>query len=86
LARHHGAAVGQHQPARLLYWNVGVAFTYKIFTLDLRYHDTDLTRARCFMITGDLNGLDTGARPGRSNWCSEAFIGELSVDTTIKWC
>jgi hypothetical protein len=66
-----------------LYWNVGVAFTYKIFTLDLRYHDTDLTPAQCFVVTGDLNGLDTGARPGRSNWCGEAFA-KLSIDTTIK--
>ena len=23
------------------YWNVGFGFTYKVFTLDLRYHDTD---------------------------------------------
>jgi hypothetical protein len=67
-----------------LYWNVGVAFAYKVFTLDLRYHDTDLTRAQCFTITGDLNGLDTGRRPGRSNWCGEAFIAKLSIDTTIK--
>ena len=66
------------------YWNAGIAFTYKIFTLDLRYHDTDLTRAQCFTLTGDLNGLDTGRRPGLSNWCGEAFIAKLAIDTTIK--
>jgi hypothetical protein len=57
---------------------------YKVFTLDLRYHDTDLARAQCFTITGDLDGLDTGVRPGRSNWCGEAFIAKLSIDMTIK--
>lgn len=66
------------------YWNIGVSFTYKIFTLDLRYHDTDLSRAQCFTVTGDLAGLDTGRTPGRSNWCSETFIAKLSVDSTIK--
>jgi hypothetical protein len=65
------------------YWNVGVGFTYKVFTLDLRYHDTDLNKAQCFSLTGDLNGLDSGARPGLSNWCGSAFIAKLSVDTTL---
>jgi Bacterial protein of unknown function (Gcw_chp) len=66
------------------YWNLGLGLTYKAFTLDLRYHDTDATRAECFVLTGDLNGLDTGRSPGRSRWCSEAFIAKLSVDTTLN--
>jgi hypothetical protein len=67
------------------YWNVGIAFTYKIFTLDLRYHDTDLNRTQCFVLTGDLRGLPGGGGSiARSNWCSEAFIAKLSIDTTIK--
>lgn len=66
------------------YWNLGVGLTYKVFTLDLRYHDTDLSQGQCFTLTGDLNGLDTGSRPGRSRWCGEAFIAKLSVDATIK--
>ncbi len=67
------------------YWNVGLALTYKIFTLDLRYHDTDLTRTQCFVLTGDLRGLPGGGGAiGRSNWCSEAFIAKLSIDSTIK--
>jgi hypothetical protein len=65
------------------YWNLGLGLTYKAFTLDLRYHDTDATSAECFTLTGDLRGLDTGNRPGRSNWCGEAFIAKLSVDTTL---
>jgi hypothetical protein len=68
-----------------LYWNVGVAFTYKIFTLDFRYHDTDLSQPQCFTLTGDLRGLPGGGGPlGQSRWCSEAFIAKLSVDATIK--
>jgi hypothetical protein len=65
------------------YWNVGVGFSYKAVTLDLRYHDTDASRAQCFALTGDLNGLDTGRRPGQSRWCGAAFIAKLSFDTTL---
>jgi uncharacterized protein (TIGR02001 family) len=76
------ASVGVNLPD-YTYWNLGVAFTYKVFTLDLRYHDTDVNRAQCFLLTGDLNGLDTGAHPGLSNWCGSAFIAKFSVDTTL---
>jgi hypothetical protein len=36
-----------------------VTFTYKVFNLDLRYYDTNLSRENCFVFTGDPN-----ARPG----------------------
>ena len=36
-------------------WNIGVGFTYKVFTLDLRYSDTDMSSAS-----------DSSVRPGRS--------------------
>jgi hypothetical protein len=65
------------------YWNLGVGLTYKAFTLDFRYHDTDASQVECFALTGDLAGLDTGARPGRSRWCGSAFIVKLSADTTL---
>jgi uncharacterized protein (TIGR02001 family) len=59
------------------FWNVGLAFTYKAFTLDFRYYDTDLSKRQCFMIAG--NG------PGpRSNWCGAAFIASLAVDTSLS--
>ena len=62
-----------------------MALTYKIFTLDLRYHDTDLTQTQCFGLTGGLHGLPGGGGSiARSNWCSEAFIAKLSIDSTIK--
>jgi hypothetical protein len=67
------------------YWNVGVGLTYKVFTLDLRYHDTDLSRTDCFALTGDLRGLPGGGNTlGQSKWCGQAFIAKLSVDATLK--
>jgi uncharacterized protein (TIGR02001 family) len=63
------------------YWNVGGGFTYKAFTLDLRYHDTDLTRAECQAMTGDPWAAAAGTN---SRWCSSAFIAKLSVDTTLS--
>ncbi len=33
--------------------NVGLAFTYKVFTFDVRYYDTDLSRGNCNVLTGD---------------------------------
>ena len=33
------------------YWNVGVSYTYKNLTADLRYHDTDLSKTECFCFT-----------------------------------
>ena len=38
-----------------------LTFTRKVFNLDLRYHDTNLTKENCFVFTGDPN-----ARPGGS--------------------
>ena len=34
-------------------WNVGVAFTWKVATLDLRYYDTNLSKGNCNVLTGD---------------------------------
>jgi len=60
------------------YWNAGVSYTWDKFTLDLRYHDTDLNKEECFTNTTDPKGVFTGS--GRSRWCSEAFVATLSVD------
>jgi uncharacterized protein (TIGR02001 family) len=60
------------------YWNAGVSYTWDKFTLDLRYHDTDLNKSECFINTTDPKGVFSGS--GRSKWCSEAFIATLSVD------
>ena len=34
--------------------------TYKVFTFDVRYYDTDLSRQQCFLLTGDPSGVATG--------------------------
>ena len=60
-------------------WNAGIGFTYKVFTLDLRYSDTDLSKTNCNLITGD-----PGANlAGESNWCGATFIAKLSADLTL---
>ena len=68
-----------------LNWQAGVTLSYKIFSLDLRYYDTNLSKENCFVLTGDPN-----ARPGgavdlvtnpeglTSRWCSATFVVKAS--------
>jgi hypothetical protein len=69
-------------------WNIGIGFTYKVFTLDLRYSGTDLSKGNCSAFTSaynasgntnvtPINPLGTG-----SNWCGNAGIAKLSFDLT----
>lgn len=67
-----------------LNWQAGVTITRKAINLDLRYHDTNLSKENCFVFTGDPN-----ARPGgradpitnpdglTSRWCGSAFVAKL---------
>ena len=73
------------------YWNLGLGITYKVFTLDLRYHDTNLSRAECNSLTADP-GADLAApgvvinnftTTGLSRWCNAAFVAKLSFDLTL---
>jgi uncharacterized protein (TIGR02001 family) len=71
-------------------WNIGIGFTYKVFTLDLRYSDTDLSKAACNVYTSDYATRSfsatniTLANPGGfgSNWCGATGIVKLSADLT----
>jgi uncharacterized protein (TIGR02001 family) len=69
-------------------WNIGVGFTYKVFTLDLRYSDTDLNKGDCNAFTSAFNATGTTnvtpINPGGagSNWCGAAGIAKLSFDLT----
>ena len=69
-------------------WNVGIGFTYKVFTLDLRYSDTDLSKADCnaftsaFNSTGTTNVTPINPTGAGSNWCGAAGIARLSFDLT----
>src|SRR5215472_16752020 len=71
-------------------WNIGVGFTYKVFTLDLRYSDTNLSKGNCNAFTSDYSTTNfnpafvTAINPGGfgSNWCGAAGIAKLSADLT----
>lgn len=71
-------------------WNVGIGFTYKVFTLDLRYSDTNLSKGACNAFTSDYTakiataGSVSAINPGgfESNWCGAAGIVKLSADLT----
>jgi uncharacterized protein (TIGR02001 family) len=71
-------------------WNAGFGWTWKVFTVDLRYVDTDLSKANCNAFTGDntaivspagVNAINGGAQ---SNWCGARFVARLSADLTIN--
>ncbi len=69
-------------------WNIGIGFTYKVFTLDIRYSDTDLSRANCNAFTSDntatFDGSFSPINPTGvgSGWCGAAGIVKLSADLT----
>jgi len=69
-------------------WNIGVGFTYKVFTLDLRYSDTNLSKGDCNAFTSDFTGGGTtNVTPINptgvgSKWCGATGIAKLSVDLT----
>jgi hypothetical protein len=72
-------------------WNVGLGFTWKVFTLDLRYYDTNLSKGDCNAFTSDptasgpslanVTPINTGGIGSR--WCSAAFVAKLSADLTL---
>jgi len=70
-------------------WNVGVGFTWKVFTLDLRYYDTTLNKGDCNAFTSDptatgfnnVTAINTGG--AGSSWCGATFVAKLSADLTL---
>lgn len=72
-------------------WNVGLALSYKVFTLDLRFYDTDLSKGECNLLTSDNTAMSaqqwvTPTNPSglSSNWCGEALVAKLSIDMTAS--
>lgn len=71
-------------------WNVGLGLTYKVFTFDLRYYGTDLTKSNCNILTGDpgatLGGVVSPMNGAglQSKWCGNAVVGKLSFDLTAS--
>ena len=76
------ASLGSIRLPDYTYGNIGVGYTYQIATLDLRYHDTNLSKSQCFTLTSDPGGIYSGS--GRSNWCGATFIATVSVDITAS--
>src|ERR1700709_633370 len=67
-------------------WNIGIGFTYKVFTLDLRYSDTNLSKGDCNAFTSDFTAAAAGnsVAPispfgGGSSWCGATGIVKLSA-------
>ena len=64
-------------------WNIGVGFTKSVFTLDLRYSDTDLSKENCNYFTSDFSTTTVGANGQfASKWCGATFIAKFGVDLT----
>jgi uncharacterized protein (TIGR02001 family) len=64
-------------------WNVGATFTQGVFSVDLRYYDTDASKQECFLLTSDLRGASGGTSPNQSHWCSPTFIVATKFDLTV---
>ncbi|MGH7485995.1 MAG: TorF family putative porin [bacterium] len=60
------------------YWNVGAALTYKVATLDFRYHGNSLSRAECATFLFSAVGNPS------NKWCGDAFIVTAKFDTTFS--
>ena len=48
----------------------------------MRYYDTDLSPAQCFILTGDPRGVTE--RHQHSKWCDATVIAKLSFDLTLN--
>jgi uncharacterized protein (TIGR02001 family) len=78
------ASLGGFPLPAYLNWNAGVTLTRKMFNLDLRYYDTNLSKEDCFIFTGDPNATPGGSiDPVRnpqgltSRWCSATFVAKF---------
>jgi uncharacterized protein (TIGR02001 family) len=63
-------------------WNIGGGITYKVFTLDLRYSDTDLGKSSTpfpTAVSGSCQAFWNGG-PATSGWCRGAFSAKLTFD------
>ena len=73
-------------------WNLGLTMNYKQLSLDLRYYDTNLSKANCNVLTNDHTATFGGAaaitpiNPSGlvSNWCSAAFVAKLAFDVALS--
>jgi uncharacterized protein (TIGR02001 family) len=70
-------------------WDAGLAFTWREFTLDLRYYQSSLSKGDCNALTSDQTATGVATTPINpfplpgSNWCGAAFIAKLSFDKSF---
>ncbi|HEY5965724.1 MAG TPA: TorF family putative porin [Xanthobacteraceae bacterium] len=81
---HQSVDLGGFPLPAYLNWQAGVTITRKMLNLDLRYHDTNLTKENCFVFTGDPNARPGGRADALTNpegltsrWCGAAFVAKL---------
>ena len=67
-------------------WDLGLGFTYKVLTLDLRYIDTNLSKGQCNVFTSAQNATFSPSNVSAqnpnglgTNWCSASFVAKLSA-------
>jgi len=71
-------------------WSAGFGWTWKVFTVDLRYIDTDLSKGDCNAFSGDHTATPspagvTAINAGNSSgWCGSRFVARLSADLTVN--
>jgi hypothetical protein len=73
-------------------WNIGIGLTWKVFTLDFRYFDSDVSKSDCNALTGDHTAVPggpsavTAINPAGlvSKWCGAAFVVALKADLTVN--
>ena len=81
------ATLGGFPLPAYLNWNAGVTVKRRIFSLDLRYYDTNLSKENCFVFTGDPNAAPGGqvnpvTNPEglTSRWCSATFVAKFGFE------
>ncbi len=79
----HAPLSGRRNLPDYTYWNVGASYSYKIATLDLRYHDTNLSKSKCSDITGPSFAGATSVTTS-SKYCNAAFVATLSFALQAK--
>ncbi len=88
-----GGACGAPYPNGIPYksyttWNLGIGFTKSVFTLDLRYYDTNLSDGDCNAFTSDQTSRFTSSFTPiniggfGSSWCGSSFIVSGKFDLT----
>src|SRR5215217_4580606 len=62
-------------------WNFGASYSFDRFTIDLRYHDSDLSRKGCGALAAEM-GL--GLLNSPSGRCAAALVATLSVEFAVS--